>query len=195
MSNKSEITFVIVSLEAIKGVKNCLEKIGNNYQVIVVENSKNENIKREIESNYTNATCILLGKNFGYGRAANKGIEMVKTKFAFLINADIEILSSQIEIIEKELKKLNNNFYLATPFYEDYLDFIKIKYDKFSKFNKNIEFKKDIENVFLIKGSSILFNLAKFDNKIFDENFFFFFEEIDLCKKVNSNLLKEGTNN
>ena len=187
MNSKSEITFVIVSLEAIKGVKNCLDKIGKNYQVIVVENSKNEQIKKEIEKNYSNANCILLGKNYGYGTAANKGISEVKTKFAFLINADIEIFNTQIEKIEEEIKKLNNNFSIATPFYEDYLDFINIKYDKFSKFNKKINLQKNIENVFLIKGSSMIFNLSKFKNKIFDENFFFFFEEIDVCKRVTSN--------
>ncbi len=47
LSHKSEITFVIVSLEAIKGIENCLKNIGNNYQVIIVENSKNENIKKK----------------------------------------------------------------------------------------------------------------------------------------------------
>ena len=184
LSNKSEITFVIVSLEAIKGVENCLKNIGDDYQVIVVENSKNENIKKKIESNYKNAKCILLGKNFGYGYAANQGISIVKTKFAFLINSDIEILNSQIKEIENEANKLNNNFSLLTPFYDDYLDFIKIKYDKFSKSYNKFNLKQKVEKVPMIKGSSMLFNLSKFKDKIFDESFFFFFEEIDVCKRI-----------
>jgi len=184
LSNKSEITFVIVSLEAIKGVESCLKNIGNDYQVIVVENSKNEKIKRKIENNYKNAKCILLGKNFGYGYAANKGISIVKTKFAFLINSDIEIVNSQVKEIENEINKLNNKFSLLTPFYDDYLDFIKIKYDKFSKLYNKFDFKQNVQRVKIIKGSSMLFNLSKFKGKIFDENFFFFFEEIDVCKKI-----------
>ena len=184
LSNTSEITFVIVSLEAIKGVENCLNNIGNDYQVIVVENSKNEKIKKKIENNYKNAKCIILGKNFGYGYAANKGISIVKTKFAFLINADIEILNSQIKEIENVANKLNDKFSLLTPFYDDYLDFIKIKYDKFTKLTNKFNFKEKLEKVSHIKGSSMLFNLSKFKNKIFDENFFFFFEELDVCKKI-----------
>ena len=184
LSNKSEITFVIVSLEAIKGIKNCLKNIGDNYKVIVAENSNNKNIKNEIENNYRNTKCILLGKNYGYGSAANKGISFVKTKFAFLINADIEILDYQIKNIENEINKLNNNFSVATPFYDDFSDFIKIKYDKFFKNHKKIYISKDIESVPFIKGSSMLFNLSKFKEKIFDENFFFFFEEIDVCKRI-----------
>ena len=98
MNLKSEITFVIVSLEAIKGIRNCLQNIGKNYEVIIVENSNNQNIKNEIENSYKNARCVLLGKNYGYGSAANVGISNVKTKFAFLINADIKIYDHQINI-------------------------------------------------------------------------------------------------
>ena len=185
MSNKSEITFVIVSLEAIKGVRNCLKNIGDNYEVIIAENSNSKNIKDEIENNYKNAKCILLGKNYGYGSAANRGISFVKTKFAFLINADIEILDYQIKNIESEINKLNNNFSIVTPFYDDFLDFIKIKNDKFFKYNKKIDINNNIESVPFIKGSSMLFNLSKFEDKIFDEKFFFFFEEIDVCKRIN----------
>ena len=43
---------------------------------------------------------------------------------------------------------------------------------------------KEVEN---LKGFAIFFNLSKFQNKFFDENFFLFFEEIDLCKKVINN--------
>ena len=35
-----------------------------------------------------------------------------------------------------------------------------------------------------LKGFAIFFNLAKFNQEFFDENFFLYFEEIDLCKKV-----------
>ena len=184
MKTKSEITFIIVSLEAIKGIRNCLKNIGPNYNIIIVENSNNTNIKSEIENNYKNAKCLLLGKNYGYGSAANKGISHVKTKFAYLINADIEIFEYQIKKIENEISNLNNNFSLITPYYDDFLDFIKIKYDKFSKNNSEINYKKNIHKVDLIKGSSMLFNLSKFKQNIFDDNFFFFFEEIDVCKRI-----------
>ena len=37
----------------------------------------------------------------------------------------------------------------------------------------------------LVKGCSLLVNLKKFDDKnIFDYNYFFFFEELDLCKEI-----------
>ena len=38
-----------------------------------------------------------------------------------------------------------------------------------------------------MKGFAIFFNLKKFKKKFFDENYFLYFEEIDLCKKVKNN--------
>ena len=86
-----DITIVITSFRSDEKIKVCLNSINADCKVIIVENSNNKNIKNEIENNFANAECILLGKNYGYGSAANKGISYVKTKFAFLINADIEI--------------------------------------------------------------------------------------------------------
>ena len=188
MKQKSEITFVIVSLESVKGIRTCLKNLGSNYKVIIVENSNNTNIKKEMENNYLNAECIILGKNYGYGSAANVGISYVKTKFAFLINADIEIYEKQIEELENELNELNNNFSIVSPYYEDFKDFIENnKFDKLTNLNQKIQLNRKIEKVPLLKGSSMLFNLSKFKGKIFDENFFFFFEEIDVCKRLISN--------
>ena len=47
-----------------------------------------------------------------------------------------------------------------------------------------LEFKKnELIEVDNLKGFAIL-NLSKFNNEYFDEKFFLYFEEIDLCKKV-----------
>ena len=59
--------------------------------------------------------------------------------------------------------------------------------------NQNKEFVKKfrsnnistLEKVEWVTGCSMLINLKKFKNKeIFDENFFLYFEEFDLCKSV-----------
>ena len=56
--------------------------------------------------------------------------------------------------------------------------------------NKNKVYKEDQLNNFLkrvnwVVGSSMLINLKQFEKKqIFDENFFLYFEEFDLCKRL-----------
>jgi GT2 family glycosyltransferase len=54
-----------------------------------------------------------------------------------------------------------------------------------SKYNN---FKKEIMEVDYVKGFAMLINLKKIIYKeIFDENFFLFLEEIDLCKRIKNN--------
>ena len=45
----------------------------------------------------------------------------------------------------------------------------------------------DIIQVDNLKGFAIFFNLVKFNYEFFDDNFFLYFEEIDLCKRVKNN--------
>ena len=53
--------------------------------------------------------------------------------------------------------------------------------------NQNENF-KNVENDLLevknLKGFAFFLNMEKFKKDFFDENFFLYFEEIDLCKKV-----------
>ena len=51
--------------------------------------------------------------------------------------------------------------------------------------DKNNDLQKEIIEVDYVKGFAMLINLKKINfQKIFDENFFLFLEEIDLCKRI-----------
>ena len=84
----NELTIIIVTFKSEEKVINCLNSIPNEIPVIVVENSKNENFKKKIENNYTNVKCILTGENKGYSVANNLGLNLVKTKYALVLNPD-----------------------------------------------------------------------------------------------------------
>ena len=62
----------------------------------------------------------------------------------------------------------NNDFWLIGP----NQDFVN---------NVQSENTLEVDN---IKGYAMFFNIEKFNNKFFDENFFLYFEEIDLCKQI-----------
>ena len=74
---------------------------------------------------------------------------------------------------------LKDEFAILAP---NYLN----NYGFFSDQNNYLK-KKEIIEVDFVKGFAMLINLKKvtFD-KIFDENFFLFLEEIDLCKRIKS---------
>ena len=56
-----------------------------------------------------------------------------------------------------------------------------------NQYIKNEFRENEILEVDDLKGFAIFINLSKFNNNFFDENFFLYFEEIDLCKKVKKN--------
>jgi len=167
-----DLTIVIVTFKSEEKISNCLRSIPKEIPVILVENSNNEKFKKEIISKYDNVHCILAGENKGYSVANNIGLNKVKTKYALVLNPDTILDKSAIKNFFYTANK-NKDFWLIGPATDQMVDV------NFSKENL-----KEVEN---LKGFAIFFNLSKFQNKFFDENFFLFFEEIDLCKKVINN--------
>ena len=185
-----DLTILIISYRSLKKLNKCLSTIGKKRSVLIVENSNDTILKDNIEKEYKNSKVILNNSNLGYAKAANIGFKNIHTKYALLLNTDIIIHDSQIKTLEIEIEKLGNNFTLASPMSNDLVDFIKNnRFDNyFSDQIPLIDPKKNTTQVELIKGCSLVVNLNKFNNEdIFDNNYFFFFEEIDLCRRMKKN--------
>ncbi len=167
-----ELTIVIVTFKSEEKILNCLNSISDNIPVIIVENSSNENFKKEIENNFKNVNCILTGENKGYSIANNIGLKSVKTQYALVLNPDTILDKAAIKNF-LAATKIQKDFWLMGPANDQMM---------------NLDFKdKKILEVESLKGFAIFFNISKFNQKYFDENFFLFFEEIDLCKRVKKN--------
>ena len=167
-----ELTVVIVTYKSEAKIFDCLRSIDDQVNVLVVENSRNNEFKKKLEDKFPNLNCILTGSNLGYAAANNMGLRQVKTKYALVLNPDT-ILDKNA--IQKFFERANNvkEFWLIGPAKDQA---VKLEFGE----NELIE----VNN---LKGFAIFFNLSKFNNDYFDENFFLYFEEIDLCKKVKIN--------
>jgi N-acetylglucosaminyl-diphospho-decaprenol L-rhamnosyltransferase len=182
-----KLTVLIISYKSIEKLKKCIESIGVKKKILVIENSNDKKIKELIEINYKNTEVVLNNSNLGYAKASNLGFKLIKTEYALLINTDVIITENQINQIEEILNDLNDNFTLATPLSDDLIDFNKNnKIDKFfDRTINNFNNEDNISKIELVKGCSLIVNLKKFtEGKIFDDNYFFFFEEMDLCRKI-----------
>ena len=167
-----ELTIVIVTFKSDEKIINCLKSISNNTPVIVVENSDNKDFKTKVENIFTNVNCILVGENKGYSTANNIGLKSVKTKYALILNPDT--------ILDKDAIK---NFFNTKEQVKDFW-LIGPANNQIVHFNENDSNLKEVNN---LKGFAIFLNLSKFKQDYFDENFFLFFEEIDLCTRVKKN--------
>ena len=167
-----DLSIVIVTFKSESKIFNCLNSIPSDHDVIVVENSNNLNFKSDIEKKYVNVKCFLTGTNKGYAIANNIGLKNVKTKYALVLNPDTIVEKNAIE-----------NFLITADKFKDFW-LIGPANDQ----SVNYEFQeKKVKEVDNLKGFAIFFNLSKFNSNFFDENFFLYFEEIDLCKNVKKN--------
>ena len=95
MDNK-DITAVITSFKSDNKIQKCIKSLGEDLQIIVVENSNDKELKDKLEKSYTNLKCILSDQNLGYAKGNNLGLSFVKTKFALIINPDAEVQNNTI---------------------------------------------------------------------------------------------------
>ena len=170
-----DITIVIASFKSEKKIKNCLNSIDKQTKVLVIENSNNLSFKENLEKEFSNVECVLAGSNIGYGSANNIGLKKVKTKYALILNPDAALHPSSLENFIKVTEKIYD-FAIMAPYIQE-------EKDKFDKKNdlKNIS-PVEVGNV---KGFAMFLNISEFrEVGFFDENFFFYFEEIDLCKRL-----------
>ena len=69
-----DITFVIVSYKSESTLYDCLDSLPNETKKIIVENSNNINLKKELINKYDNIE-VILSKNIGMGAGNNIGLK------------------------------------------------------------------------------------------------------------------------
>ena len=166
----NQITIVITSYKSDKKIINCLKSIDNRCKTIIIENSNSLTFKEKVEKNFTNAECFIAGENLGYAKGNNLGLSKVKTKYALILNPDAELGNSTLNNFLNRADRIKN-FAIIGPAIQN---------------EKNIDINhKVLTEVEAVKGFAMFLNLEQFkDVGFFDDNFFIYLEEIDLCKRL-----------
>ena len=169
-----DITVLITSFRSKEKIYSCLQSIGTKAKIIIIENSNDIELKEKAESLYPNLQCILSAENLGYAKGNNLGLSKVKTKFALIINPDAYLDKDTFENFVTAAKKIKN-FSIIAPYIQEKKDENMLKKNELNKI-------LEVDNV---KGFAMFLKMDEFeDTGFFDENFFIYFEEIDLCKRL-----------
>ena len=169
MTNK-DLTIIITTFHSEDRIENCLNSISHDYRVIIIENSRNIDFKKNIEKKFPNVECFIPVTNLGYSQGNNLGLEKVKTKYSLILNPDTELEKNALNNFLTTSSK-NKNFAIIAP----------INGQSISKETND----KQLIEVNNVKGFAMFLNMEKFSRiGFFDHKFFMFFEEIDLCRRV-----------
>ena len=95
--SRQNLSIVIVTYKSENVVYDCIDSIGNDIEIIVVENSNNIRFKESLEKKYPNVSCVISLKNLGMGSGNNLGIKRVKNDFTLILNPDVILENSTID--------------------------------------------------------------------------------------------------
>ena len=189
MYNYSKLTIIIVTFLTDKQtLLNCLRSIDQRIKVIIIENSSKFKYQDFFQDKFKNLQIFCTGNNLGYGGGNNYGLEKVESDCALILNPDTVLDNSFFNNLNPILD--NNDFSIIGCELADNKDYVtggffdkkqnQVFRDEFFKRERN-----DLTKVDWVTGSSMVLNLKKIKSKkIFDENFFLYFEEFDLCQRL-----------
>ena len=84
-------TIVFVSFHSEAHINRLVSGIDQRFNIIVIENSKNDSLKRDLENKYKNVKVLITKKNLGLSGSYNLAIKESKTNLVFLNPSDVVI--------------------------------------------------------------------------------------------------------
>ena len=178
----NNLTFVIVTFNSRKVIHDCLNSLPKDFHKLIIENSSDKELKKELEQNY-DKTEVVLSKNIGMGAGNNLGIIKSNTQYVYVLNPDVVLKNDTLLNMNNSISELENFAILSplsdNPLYPNYRGNFGEKIKDDGKIIKNVE---------EIDGYSMIINKDYFDDNIFfDEKFFMYLENVDLCLRAKKN--------
>ena len=183
---KNKITIIIVLYrEDYNLLYKTLDKI-REFKKILIDNSNNVDLKNKVETNFKIDKYILNKKNVGFSAGYNQGVKLCETDFSFILGPDCIIETRSIIKLYEKLRLNENCFLTASTSYNEnnQLTYAGGLLPENGEKDFPIKLEGDIcvENTL---GACMFFKTKDFiDIGLFDENFFIFFSDDDLCRKI-----------
>jgi len=212
MSKNKIVSIIIVNYKVKELLLKCIKSIVDSknktsYEIIVVDNDERKTIRSDLKVVFPEVKYIP-NENKGFGQGNNAGVSASAGRYLFFLNPDTELSEGSLDILSDFLKRNNKAgivspiiFYpnkkphllqgseILTPFKSLFV------YSFINKFfpsnpisrkfwNKDWN-KKTLTEVDVVPGTALMIRRDLF-KKVgkFDESYFLYFEEYDLCKRV-----------
>jgi len=95
------LSIVIVSYNTVDLLRDCLQSVlsqlGRHDEVIVVDNASSDGSADMVANHFQNISLIASDKNLGFGKANNKGIALAKSELIWLLNPDTRLMPTALD--------------------------------------------------------------------------------------------------
>ncbi|MBE9191767.1 glycosyltransferase family 2 protein [Gloeocapsopsis crepidinum LEGE 06123] len=192
------VSIIIVNYNAGEVLVNCLKSIQRyiqsiRYEIIIVDNCSTDGSVALVKQNFPQLT-IHKQENTGFGAGSNAGANLAQGEFLLFLNPDTlikdDILFPLVELLEKEPKfgvvgpkilnfdgTLQSSNHSVLSIWQEFLIKSKNNLDE-----ENISTQSEVS---FVTGAAFFIRKKIF--KLvggFDERFFMYFEDVDLCLRV-----------
>jgi len=175
MKNTPKLNNITVIIPLYKTPHHLIKNINQykHFKLIILDQSNDHKLKIKIlKQNLNIQKYIMMNKNIGFAKACNYLFKNVTSKYCLLTQADIVINLRSINELLKSINKVDNCI-ISAP--------------NLNKSNKS----SNIKIVGNVIGANFLFDVKKMKKfKFFDEQFFLYWEDVDLCHRINKTKYK-----
>lgn len=209
--NAFELTIVIVNWNTRELLANCLRSIRDarpalDYKTVLIDNNSRDGSLEMVQKDFPECIAKNSGGNLGFGRASNIGAALADSEFVLFLNPDTEISAGALEkMIQKmrsdteigalgcKIRNLNGTIQqlgvqqFPTPA-NSVLKFL-VTSEMPRMFQSMLPLHDPHESGYVLKlfGACLLVRRDVL-NRIgaFDERFFMYCEDVDLCRRIHS---------
>jgi GT2 family glycosyltransferase len=212
MPNHYDLSVIIINWNTRDLLCQCLEAVKTHaddlrLQIIVVDNHSSDRSPEMVEQDFPDVLLIKNKENKGYGRAGNQGLKAAKGKYVLILNSDVKVnphcLNEMFRFMESHPDVGASSCRLTFPDgslqhscrkFPDFKTYllmllgIRFLFPRMKLFREYLMLDwdhSDIREVNQIMGS-FLFLRRDVLNQVggFDEQFWMYFEEVDLCLRI-----------
>lgn len=199
---KYDISIIIPNYRSKRCLKDSLASIYGKVipwvscEIILVNNDEKEDISG-IKEEFPDIKIIDHKKNIGFGAANNLGAKTASGRYLFFLNPDCKIISNNIRQIIDEFEADDSVGIIGSQLLEisgkiqkwsagGEIDFISLIWNNLGMSKDKKTWKiKNPSQVDWVAGTALFARAGLFEEiGGFDENFFMYFEDVDLCKRI-----------
>jgi N-acetylglucosaminyl-diphospho-decaprenol L-rhamnosyltransferase len=205
-----QLSIILVNYNGSKFLEDCLGSIKKylkeiSYEVIIVDNSSSDNSINIIANEFPDFNLICSKNNLGFSRANNLAIKQAKGQYLLFLNTDTILIDDSLYSLLDYLTENHDVGAIGSRLVFENLRYQlsfgnppnlvielidKVRYRLDNRYHSSLSKFYDrqyskVQEVGWVTGACLMIRRDVFEQiGGFDENFFMYFEDKDLCKRV-----------